>query len=93
MTAGIAWYGSAAALINTTWDRTILPVGVWVQPKKKKRNAKPEPEEVNLQLSEMKELKKDDVYWDEPHKKRERTLMLNVTEGKINRSSIKAARK
>ena len=25
-----AWYGSAAVVINSVWDRTVLPVGVWV---------------------------------------------------------------
>lgn len=35
MTAIIAWYGSAAVVINSTWGRTLLPVGVFVQPKKK----------------------------------------------------------
>ena len=34
-TAIIAWYGSAAVVINSTWGRTMLPVGVFVQPKKK----------------------------------------------------------
>lgn len=35
MTAIIAWYGSAAVVINSTWGRTLLPVGLFVQPKKK----------------------------------------------------------
>jgi succinate-acetate transporter protein len=35
MTAIIAWYGSAAVVINSTWGRTLLPVGVFVQPKRK----------------------------------------------------------
>lgn len=35
LTAIIAWYGSAAVVINSTWGRTMLPVGVFVQPKKK----------------------------------------------------------
>lgn len=26
VTAGVAWYGSAAVVINTTWKRTVLPV-------------------------------------------------------------------
>jgi len=32
-TAFIAWYGSAAAIINTTFKKTILPLGVYVPPK------------------------------------------------------------
>jgi len=31
LTAFIAWYGSAAVTINSTWGRTILPVGVFVK--------------------------------------------------------------
>lgn len=34
-TAIIAWYASAAVVINTTWGRTLLPIGLWVQPRKK----------------------------------------------------------
>jgi succinate-acetate transporter protein len=29
VTAFVAWYGSAAVLINTTWKKTILPLGVY----------------------------------------------------------------
>lgn len=28
ITAALAWYGSAASVINSTWKRTILPVGL-----------------------------------------------------------------
>ena len=29
VTAGIAWYGSAAVVINVTWKKTLLPLGVF----------------------------------------------------------------
>jgi hypothetical protein len=35
VTAALAWYGSAASIINTTWDRELLPLGLWVRPKPK----------------------------------------------------------
>jgi succinate-acetate transporter protein len=35
VTAALAWYGSAASVINTTWDRELLPLGLWVRPKPK----------------------------------------------------------
>jgi len=31
LTAFIAWYGSAAVTINSTWGRTVLPVGVFLK--------------------------------------------------------------
>jgi len=31
ITALIAWYGSAAIVINSTWERTVLPVGVYLK--------------------------------------------------------------
>eukprot|EP01119_Soliformovum_irregulare_P007589 TRINITY_DN2002_c0_g1_i1.p1 TRINITY_DN2002_c0_g1~~TRINITY_DN2002_c0_g1_i1.p1 ORF type:complete len:302 (+),score=54.64 TRINITY_DN2002_c0_g1_i1:59-964(+) len=30
-TAIVAWYGSAAVVINNTWNRTVLPVGVYLK--------------------------------------------------------------
>jgi uncharacterized protein len=27
LTAALAWYGSAAGVINSTWKKTVLPVG------------------------------------------------------------------
>ena len=33
VTAFVAWYGSAGAVINNTWRKTILPLGVWTPPK------------------------------------------------------------
>ncbi len=41
VTAGLAWYGSAASVINTTWDRELLPLGLWVRPKPKVPHSKP----------------------------------------------------
>lgn len=37
ITAALAWYGSAASVINATWDRELLPLGLWVRPKAKVR--------------------------------------------------------
>ena len=37
--ACMAWYGSAAVVINTTWGTTVLPVGVYVHTKKEKVDA------------------------------------------------------
>jgi len=31
ITALFAWYGSAAVVINSTWERTVLPVGVYTK--------------------------------------------------------------
>jgi len=31
ITALVAWYGSAAIVINSTWGRTVLPVGVYLK--------------------------------------------------------------
>jgi uncharacterized protein len=33
--AFLAWYASAAGVINTTWGRTVLPVGHYIAPRKK----------------------------------------------------------
>ena len=33
VTAMIAWYGSAAVVINSTWRKELLPIGVWTPPK------------------------------------------------------------
>jgi len=33
ITALFAWYGSAAVVINSTWERTVLPVGVYAKDK------------------------------------------------------------
>jgi succinate-acetate transporter protein len=54
MTAIVAWYGSGAVVINSTWGRTILPVGVFVQPKKKV-----EKEENNIPLLEVRRVSSD----------------------------------
>ncbi len=83
MTAGIAWYGSAANLINSTWNRTLLPVGVWVQPK-----AKPEPDaEFDLEVAEMEEVVKDPTTTssDGDVRDRRRTLKLSISSGKFDR--------
>jgi hypothetical protein len=50
ITAGLAWYGSAASIINTTWDRELLPLGLWVRPKPK---YKKENTEVVMPLMEL----------------------------------------
>lgn len=33
VTAFVAWYGSAAVVINITWKKQILPLGVWIPSK------------------------------------------------------------
>ena len=33
ITAFIAWYGLAAVVINSTWKKSVFPLGVWVPPK------------------------------------------------------------
>ena len=33
LTAFVAWYGSAAVVINVTWKKNILPLGLWIPPK------------------------------------------------------------
>ena len=35
VTAAIAWYGSAAVVVNNTWKKQVFPLGVWTPPKEK----------------------------------------------------------
>jgi len=64
-TAILAWYGSAAVVINSTWQRTLLPVGTFVQAKQEQRKTEEEdgegedskPDTTESDIEDQKKLK------------------------------------
>jgi len=54
LTASLAWYGSAASVINSSWNKDLLPLGLWVRPKPKYNKDNTEAVFPLLELSTIK---------------------------------------
>jgi hypothetical protein len=91
VTAGLAWYGSAASIINTTWDRELLPLGLWVRPKPKYRKENTEVVMPLMELTTMdsssssdseegEDLEKGGKEEHHHHHQKERVFLSSVTE-------------
>lgn len=92
VTAGLAWYGSAASVINTTWDRELLPLGLWVRPKPKYRKENTETVMPLLELTTMSsESDDEDVEKGKDrhrhHHHKERVFLSSVKEAPARKQS------